>query len=45
MDRNDFIKNISNYGACGCAGMMLLSPSNILANSVDDEENKEDWRM
>ena len=45
MDRKDFFKNICRYGACGCAGMMLLSPAGLLANDDTPEENKEDWRI
>lgn len=41
----DFFKNMCRYGACGCAGMMLLSPANLLADTTDPEENKEDWRI
>ena len=45
MNRKDFFKNVCKYSACGCAGMMLLSPSNLLANGDDPEEKKEDWRI
>jgi hypothetical protein len=45
MDRKDFFKNACKYSACGCAGMMLLSPANILANDSTPEEKKEDWRI
>ena len=45
MNRKDFFKHICKYGACGCAGMMLLSPANLLANDDKGEEKKEDWRI
>ena len=45
MDRKDFFKNICKYSACGCAGMMLFSPANLLANGDGPEEKKEDWRI
>jgi predicted hydrocarbon binding protein len=45
MDRKEFFKNACKYSACGCAGMMLLSPANLLANEDTPEEKKEDWRI
>ena len=45
MERKDFFKNICKYGACGCAGMMMLSPAKLLANDDSQEEKKEDWRI
>lgn len=45
MDRKDFFKNICKYSACGCAGMVLLSPTNLLANDDTPEDKKEDWRI
>ena len=45
MDRKDFFKNICKYSACGCAGMMLFSPANLLANGDAPEEKKEDGRI
>jgi hypothetical protein len=45
MDRKEFFKNVCKYGACSCAGMMVLSPANLLANEDTPEEKKEDWRI
>jgi predicted ArsR family transcriptional regulator len=45
MDRKNFFKNLCKYSACGCAGMMLLSPSHVQANGNDPDEKKEDWRI
>ncbi|MFC2137410.1 hypothetical protein ACFLTE_04480 [Bacteroidota bacterium] len=45
MDRKDFFKNICKYGACSCAGMMLLSSANLITNDDTPEEKKEDWRI
>ncbi|HEY4785685.1 MAG TPA: hypothetical protein VIH57_06535 [Bacteroidales bacterium] len=45
MERKDFFKNVCKSGACVCAGMMLLSPANLLANKDTPEEKKEDWRI
>ena len=45
MNRKDFFKNACKYSICGCAGMMLLSPSNFLANENTPGEKKEDWRI
>jgi len=43
MNRKHFFKNICKYGVCGCAGIILLSPSNLYAN--EEEPKKEDWRI
>ena len=45
MDRKDFFKNICKCGACGCAGIILLSPGNLFADDDNSEEKKEDWRI
>jgi hypothetical protein len=45
MERKDFFKNVCVYGACGCAGMMLLPHASLLANEGAPEEKKEDWRI
>jgi hypothetical protein len=45
MDRKHFFKNVCTYGACGCAGIMMLSPSNLFANENGPDEKKEDWRI
>jgi hypothetical protein len=45
MDRKEFFENVCKYGACSCAGMMLLSPANLPANEDTPEEKKEDWRI
>lgn len=45
MDRKVFFKNICRYGACGCAGMMLLSPAALLANDDTTKDKEEDWRI
>lgn len=45
MNRKDFFKNICKYSVCGCTGMMLISPVNLLANDDDPEEKEEDWRI
>ncbi len=45
MDRKEFFKNVCKCGACGCAGLMLLSSADVLANEDAPEEKKEDWRL
>ena len=45
MNRKDFFKNVCKYGACGCAGMMFLTPADLIAGDDTPEENKEDWRI
>lgn len=45
MDRKDFFKNICKCSACGCAGMMLLSPANLLTNNDISEDKEVDWRI
>jgi predicted ArsR family transcriptional regulator len=47
MDRKDFFKKACLYGVCACAGMSLLSATNVFANSNNKTENNEepDWRI
>ena len=45
MDRKEFFKNTCIYGACGCAGMMLLFPDNLPATNDISEDKEEDWRI
>ena len=45
MDRKDFFKSVCKYGACGCAGIMMLSPTNLLANDDTSGDKEEDWRI
>ena len=44
MDRKDFFKSVC--GACGCAGIMMFTPANLLADDNTLKETKEDdWRI
>ncbi|MBN2275725.1 MAG: hypothetical protein JXK95_15455 [Bacteroidales bacterium] len=45
MDRKDFFKNVCKYSACGCAGVMLFSPADLLADNDPSDDKKEDWRI
>ncbi len=45
MERRDFLENVCKYGTCGCAGMMLFSPANLVAEENSPDEKKEDWRI
>ena len=45
MNRKDFFKNACKAGICGCAGIALLSPSNLLAAEDSTNEEKPDWRI
>jgi hypothetical protein len=46
MERKDFLKSACKYGICGCFGMSFLTDSSLLANSNDDQKEKEpDWRI
>jgi len=47
MDRKDFFKKACLYGVCGCAGMTLLSATNVFANSKSGTNSDEepDWRI